>query len=228
MTVLRRNHLACESEQSDAERGQTGQVVAPLRTIHSGRLLRPSDEAKAGDRVAVPSEIAIYNHKGLISCVSSSARDERREVNSPEVCGPVRKFDSHGRFAVVCGAYIYHPAFLLLPGVLVFNEKRLPFFYSSGERQQSPVSIHGKRARQLAEGFSRHSLPVDQHRYGQFQPRASSYSPLRVDLRRRNHKRARVMARACQGDQSSGTTQSSGGKSICQKAGDGLRNSTPI
>jgi excisionase family DNA binding protein len=70
----------------------------------------------------------------LISCRSQSPRDERREGDSPEVYRYMRESDSHCPFAVLYGFCVYHPAFLLLPGVSVLNQNRLPFLYRSGER----------------------------------------------------------------------------------------------
>ena len=60
----------------------------------------------------------------------------------PEAYRYMRERDSHCPFAVLCGAYVYHPAFLLLLGISVLKQNRLPFLYRSGERKQSAVSIH--------------------------------------------------------------------------------------
>src|ERR1039458_871723 len=85
---------------------------------------------------------AAYNHGELISCVWQSPRDEGREGDSPEVHRYMRERDSHFPFAVRCGAYVYHPAFLLLPGLSVLNQNRLPFLHRSDERKRCSISIH--------------------------------------------------------------------------------------
>jgi len=54
----------------------------------------------------------------------------------------MRERDSHSPIAVLCSFYVYHPAFLLLSGVSVLNQNRLPFLYRSDERNQTPVGIY--------------------------------------------------------------------------------------
>jgi hypothetical protein len=86
----------------------------------------------------------------------------------------MRECDAHCPLAVLFGTDVYNPAFLLLPGVPVLNQNRLPFLHVGGERNQSPVSIHGQHAGHLTEGFAGYILPVDPHGYGQPEPLASS------------------------------------------------------
>lgn len=94
------------------------------------------------------------------------AAAEGREIDTPEVDGPMQEFDADSPFAVPNCGDVHHAEFLFFIGTAILDEKGLALFDIRGERDQRSVRADRNHFREFVERFAEYVLPMNAHRNG--------------------------------------------------------------